>query len=133
MTIRKHRDVVKAWLSTDLPGAVFTSYAAANLERYAVLFTALTSKTQHRYSMPPGRDVYTFTVHSVGESEDQCLWVQERVVKLANQTLSVPGRALFPLQFIMGRVPELDEGGPAPLWFAVTQFDMISDPVKEDA
>ncbi|MCW2287037.1 hypothetical protein EDF60_1688 [Leucobacter luti] len=126
--IRAHRDAVIADLETRLQGAVFKSYSAAKGSRYAVVFVALSSKLRTRYAGGQWRHVYTVTVHSVGEDEDSALWVQERVDKLTGVTLAVAGRKLDPVEFITAQPPNLDDDGPKPLWFTITQFDIISDP-----
>jgi hypothetical protein len=124
---RAHRDAVIASLQTDLPGSVFKSYSAADKSRYAVVFIARSSKRRTRFTGPQSQDVFTVTVHSVGTDEDSALWVQERVDKLTDRRLSVSGRSLFPVEFITGQPADLDDDGPAPLWFAVSQFDITSD------
>lgn len=128
MTIRATRDAVIASLGADLPGSVFKSYSASDKARYAVVFIARSSKPRTRLTGGQWRDVFTVTVHSVGTDEDQCLWVQERVDKLTGRVLTVAGRRLWPVEYITGRPPDLDDDGPAPLWFSVSQFDIISDP-----
>lgn len=132
MTLKAHRDAVIAFYEADLPGAVFQSYSAAKkaagVTRYAVVFIARTRKDRPRYTGPQSRDTFTVTVHSVGESEDECLWVQERVDKLTDHTLGVTGRTLWPAEYVTGQPPDLDDDGTTPLWFSVSQFDIISDP-----
>lgn len=127
--IRAHRDAVIASLNSDLPGAVFHSYAAANNTRYAVVFIARAEKERSRYSSAQIRDRFTITVHSVGTDEDSCLWVQERVDRLTGKTLTVANRFLRPVEFITGTAPDLNDQGTTPLWWAISQFDIISDPV----
>lgn len=127
--IRAHRDAVKASLEADLPGSVFSSYSAVkDAKRYAVVWTALSSSPRTRYTGAQSREVYTITVHSLGVDEDSCLWVAERVKKLTGRTLQVAGRRLWPVEFITQRPPDLDDDGPTPLWLAITQFDIVSDP-----
>ncbi len=134
MTIRDHRNAILAALQADLPGSVFHSYSVGadetepRPERYAVLFVAKSSMTRSRYSSRQNRDVYTVTIHSVGADEDSALWVQERVDKLTNHVLPVPERRLWPVEYVTGRPPALDDDGPVPLWFSISQFDIVSDP-----
>lgn len=136
MSDRAHRDAVMAELEARLPGAVFKSYSVKGADgkpivypaRYAVVFVALSQKPRTRFSGGQWRHVYTVTVHSVGVDEDTCLWVRERVDQLTGKTLSVTGRKLYPAEFVTSRPPDLDSDGPKPLWFAITQFDIISDP-----
>ncbi len=128
MTLRAHRDAFTSSLQGDLSGSVFESYSAADLERYAVVFSALSRKDRTRYTGLQIRDTYTMTVHSVGVDEDSCLWVLERVNKVTNRNLSVAGRVLRPVEYVTGQPPGLADDGPNPLWFAVSQFDIISDP-----
>lgn len=129
MSIRAHRDAIIAELATRLPGAVFKSYSAASGPRYAVVFIALSSKPRTRFTGGQWQHVYTVTVHSVGEDEDLALWVQERVDLLTGKTLAVPNRKLWPVEYITGQPPNLDDDGVKPLWFTVTQFDIKSDPI----
>lgn len=131
MTVRLHRDAVIASLQQDLPGAVFKSYAAVpgTLQRYSVVFIAPSTKQRPRYMGGQSRTVYTVTVHSVGQDEDLALWVQERAERLTGRVLIVPGFRCWPVEFITGRPPELDDDGTSPLWFTATQFDITSDPV----
>lgn len=129
MSIRAHRDAVLASLESDLPGSVFKSYSASGKSRYAVVFIAKSAMDRARYSSRQNRDVFTVTVHSIGGDEDSALWVQERVDRLTNRVLPVIGRRVWPVEYVTGRPPELDDDGPSPLWFSVSQFDIISDPV----
>ena len=136
MTLRAHRDAIISSLGTDLPGSVFKSYSAKGPDgepleypsRYAVVWIAKPRMDRSRYSSMQNRDVFTVTIHSVGADEDSCLWVQERVDRLANRVLTVTGRKVWPVEYITGRPPDLDDDGPTPLWFSVSQFDIISDP-----
>ena len=131
--MRAHRNAVIAELSTRLPGAVFKSYSAAakaaGVERYAVVFIGRASKPRTRFTGGQWRDIYTVTIHSVGSDEDLALWVEERVVKLTGVKLTVSGRNVWPVEYITGQPPNLDDDGVKPLWFTVTQFDIHSDPV----
>jgi hypothetical protein len=130
--VRAHRDAVIAELQTRLPGAVFKSYSAAakapTVSRYAVVFIGRASKPRTRFTGGQWRDVYTVTVHSVGSDEDLALWVEERVVKLTGVKLTVSGRNVWPVEYITGQPPSLDDDGTKPLWFTVSQFDIMSDP-----
>lgn len=127
--IRAHRDAVKASLEADLPGSVFSSYSAVkDAKRYAVVFIGRTSKPQLRYTSGQVRDVFTVTVHSVGVDEDSALWVQERVDQLTGRQLVVAGRRLQKVRYVTGRPPQLDDDSTAPLWFTISQFDIVSDP-----
>lgn len=131
--MRAHRAAVIAALQGDLAGIVFTpsevTSKAAGLKKYAVVFIAPSVKERSRYTSAQNRDRFTVTVHSVGESEDSALWVAERVDKLTGQVLTVAGRVLHPVEFVTGRAPQdPDDDGLSPLWFAVSQFDVVSDP-----
>ncbi|UOQ60384.1 hypothetical protein MUN76_15350 [Leucobacter rhizosphaerae] len=128
MTIRKVRDAVLLSLGADLPGSVFKSYSASSGDSYAVVWITKSRMDRSRYSAMQNRDVFTVTIHSVGADEDSCLWVQERVDRLTNRTLAVSGRRVWPVEYVTGRPPDLDDDGPNPLWFSVSQFDIISDP-----
>lgn len=129
MSIRKHRDAVHAALAERIPGSVFKSYTAAgNSGRYAVVFIALSKRERSRYVAGQTRKVFTVTVHSVGLDEDLCLWVQDRVDELTGQVLEVEGRSLWPVEYVTGQAPDLDDDAPPPLWVAVSQFDITSDP-----
>lgn len=132
MTLLAHRDAILAFYRADLPGQVFTSYSAAkkaaDVNAYAVVFIARSRKERTRYTGGQTRDTYTVTVHNVGDSEDSCLWVQDLVDKLTDQTLTVTGRTLWPARYVTGQPPDLDDDGTTPLWFSISQFDIISDP-----
>ena len=56
-------------------------------------------------------------------------WVEERVNQLTGKKLTVTGRTVWPVEYITGQPPSLDDDGTKPLWFTVSQFDIISDPV----
>lgn len=127
--IRAHRDAVIAALSVDLPGSVFRSYSASDQARYAVVFIAPSARQRPRFTGGQSRTVFTVTVHSVGSDEDQALWVQERVDNLTGKVLTVEGFRLWPVEFVTSRPPELDDDSTSPLWFTVSQFDIVSDPV----
>lgn len=127
--MRAHRNAVIAELESRLPGAVFTSYGAANKSRYAVVFIGRSAKPRTRFTGGQWRDVFTVTIHSVGSSEEECLWVEERVSQLTGKKLTIPNRTVWPVEYITGQPPSLDDDGPSPLWFTVSQFDIVSDPV----
>ena len=126
--MRAHRNAVIAELESRLAGAVFTSYGAANKSRYAVVFIGRSAKPRTRFTGGQWRDVFTVTIHSVGASEEECLWVEERVNQLTGAKLTVTGRDVWPVEYITGQPPNLDDDGTKPLWFTVSQFDIISDP-----
>ncbi len=128
MTIRAHRNAVITSLQGDLANSVFKSYSASNKARYAVVFIARSSKPRTRYSGGQWSDVFTVTVHSVGPDEDSALWVQERVDKLTGTTLTVSGREVWPVEYVTGQACQHSDDGPDPLWWAVSQFDIRSDP-----
>lgn len=128
MTIRATRDAVITSLQGDLANSVFKSYSASNKSRYAVVFVARSRKDRTRYTGPQSRDTFTVTVHSVGVDEDSALWVQERVDLLTGRILTVSGRRLRPVEYVTGQACQLDDDGPDPLWWAVSQFDIHSDP-----
>lgn len=126
--MRGHRNAVIAELETRLAGSVFTSYGAANKSRYAVVFIGRSAKPRTRFTGGQWRDVFTVTIHSVGDSEEGCLWVEERVNELTGAKLTVADRNVWPVEYITGQPPNLDDDGPKPLWFTVSQFDITSDP-----
>ena len=126
--MRAHRNAVIAELESRLPGAVFTSYGAASKSRYAVVFIGRSAKPRTRFTGGQWRDVFTVTIHSVGASEEECLWVEERVSQITGKKLTVTGRTVWPVEYITGQPPSLDDDGTKPLWFTVSQFDIISDP-----
>lgn len=126
--MRAHRNAVIAELESRLAGSVFTSYGAASKPRYAVVFIGRSAKPRTRFTGGQWRDVFTVTIHSVGASEEECLWVEERVNQLTGKKLTVPHRAVWPVEYITGQPPNLDDDGTKPLWFTVSQFDIISDP-----
>ena len=126
--MRAHRNAVIAELETRLAGSVFTSYGAASKSRYAVVFIGRSAKPRTRFTGGQWRDVFTVTIHSVGASEEECLWVEERVNQLTGAKLTVTGRDVWPVEYITGQPPSLDDDGVKPLWFTVSQFDIISDP-----
>lgn len=128
MSLTSHRDAVMNALLEDLPGAVFKPYEATELSRYAVVWIAVSDSPQTRYTGGQWREVFTVTVHSFGKDDDQALWVAERVGRLKGKVLEVPGRSLWPVEFITQRPPELDDDGPTPLMRVATQFDIVSDP-----
>jgi hypothetical protein len=128
MSLRSVRDAVVSSLEVDLPGAVFTSYGATNVNRYAVVFPALAEKSRTRLMSGQTRDIFTVTVHSVGTSEESALWVAERVDDLTGRVLEVASRRVQPVEFVTGREPVLDDSGVKPLWYVVSQFDIYSDP-----
>ena len=126
--MRAHRNAVIAELESRLAGSVFTSYGAASKSRYAVVFIGRSAKPRTRFTGGQWRDVFTVTIHSVGASEEECLWVEERVNQLTGKKLTVPNRTVWPVEYITGQPPSLDDDGTKPLWFTVSQFDIISDP-----
>lgn len=130
MSVRGVSSAVVSALSSDLSGAVFLPWEVPTPapSRYAVVWVALSGKDRSRYASAQVRDVFTVTVHSVGGDANQCLWVQERVEKLTGKTLTVANRKLWPVEYITGHPPGLDDDGPEPKLFAVSQFDIFSDP-----
>lgn len=130
MTLRAVRNAVIAALQGDLSGSVFTSSGVPvpAPARYAVVFVARSRKDRTRYTGPQSRDTFTVTVHCVGADEELALWVQERVDKLTGKRLTVSGAAPWAVEYVTGHPPDLDDDGPSPLWFSVSQFDIVSDP-----
>lgn len=128
--IRAVRDAVIAELDDVLPESVFKSYMAAEgPSRYAVVFVARTRKVRPRSTSGQVRDVYTVTVHSVGVDEDSALWVQEHVdAALTDRVLRVPGVKTWAASYVTGRPPSNDDTSDVPMWFTVSQFDIICDP-----
>lgn len=126
--MRTHRDAFISELKKTLPDSVFKSYEASDKNRYAVVWIRLSEKPNTRYSAGQNGDVYTITVHCVGNSEDSALWVQEKVNALTGTKLSVSGRAMHPVEYITGQECQLNEESESPLWWAVSQFDLHSIP-----
>ncbi|MBB4072047.1 hypothetical protein [Canibacter oris] len=134
MSIRAHKKAILAFLEQHLPGSVFDSYDAAaatgvSARRYAVVFIAKTAAAQHRYTSGQTRHTYTVTIHSVGDSIESCQWVQDKTDALTGAVLAVPGRDLHPVRFVTSKLPQLDTDSDKPMFFAVTQFDLVSDPM----
>lgn len=132
--MRLHRNAVIAQLETRLPGAVFKSYTVAKGEpvrpsRYAVVFIGRSSKPRTRFTGGQWQDKFTVTIHSVGVDEDSALWVEERVSKLTGAHLMVADRNVWPVAYVTGQPVDLNDAGVTPLWFAVSQFDITSDPI----
>lgn len=129
MSIRAHENAVKESLLADLPESVFASYSTTKgKSRYAVVFIALSKSEQSRFTAGQTRDTFTVTVHNCGESKDSAQWVEERVLKLKGKVLTVPGRKLWPVEYVTGQPLDLDEDGENPIWFSISQFDIVSDP-----
>jgi hypothetical protein len=130
MTVRGVTSVVVAELVKSLPGAVFAPFDVPSPapQRYAVVWVSMSGKDRPRYSSGQVRDVYTVTVHCVGSDAAQAHWVQEKVNALTGASLTLAGRKLWPVEYVTGQPAALDDDGDSPLVFAVSQFDVMSDP-----
>jgi hypothetical protein len=130
MTVRGVTSVVVAELVKSLPGAVFAPFDVPSPapQRYAVVWVSMSGKDRPRYSSGQVRDVYTVTVHCVGSDAAQAHWVQEKVNALTGVKLTLAGRKLWPVEYVTGQPAALDDDGDSPLVFAVSQFDVMSDP-----
>lgn len=130
MTVRGVTSAVVAGLASSLPGAVFAPFDVPSPapQRYAVVWVSMSGKDRPRYSSGQVRDVYTVTVHCVGSDAAQAHWVQEKVNALTGASLTLAGRKLWPVEYVTGQPTALDDDGDSPLVFAVSQFDIVSDP-----
>lgn len=130
MTVRGVTSAVVAELVKSLPGAVFAPFEVPSPapQRYAVVWVSLAEKQRTRLTGWQVRDVFTVTVHCVGLDAVQAHWVQERVNALTGETLTLSGRVLWPVEFVTSQPAALDDDGDTPLVFAVSQFDVMSDP-----
>jgi hypothetical protein len=130
MTVRGVTSVVVAELVKSMPGAVFAPFDVPSPapQRYAVVWVSMSGKDRPRYSSGQVRDVYTVTVHCVGSDAAQAHWVQEKVNALTGASLTLAGRKLWPVEYVTGQPAALDDDGDSPLVFAVSQFDVMSDP-----
>lgn len=131
MTVRGVSSAVVTELVKSMPNAVFEPYDVPSPapQRYAVVWVSLSGRDRSRYSSGQVRDVFTVTVHCVGADAGQAHWVQEKVNALTGVTLALSGRKLWPVEFVTSQPAALDDDGDTPLVFAVSQFDIISDPV----
>ena len=131
MTVRGVSSAVVAELAKSLPGAVFAPFGVPSPapQRYAVVWVSLVEKQRTRLTGGQVRDVFTVTVHCVGADAVQAHWVQEKVNALTGVTLTVSGRMLWPVEFVTSQPAALDDDGDSPLVFAVSQFDVMSDPI----
>ena len=131
MTVRGVSSAVVTELAKSLPGAVFAPFGVPSPapQRYAVVWVSLVEKQRTRLTGGQVRDVFTVTVHCVGADAAQAHWVQEKVNALTGVTLTVSGRMLWPVEFVTSQPAALDDDGDSPLVFAVSQFDVMSDPI----
>lgn len=130
MTVRGVSSAVVAELVKSLPGAVFAPFDVPSPapQRYAVVWVSMSGRDRPRYSSGQVRDVFTVTVHCVGSDAAQAHWVQEKVNALTGASLTLAGRKLWPVEYVTGQPAALDDDGDSPLVFAVSQFDVMSDP-----
>lgn len=128
--MRAVRDAVIASLKADVGVQVYTqsSVPVPAPSRYAVVHIARSSKPRTRLMGGQWQDIFTVTVHSVGVDEDSALWVEEHVNGLTGASLTVSGRKVWPAEYVTGVAAGLDDSAPVPLYFAVSQFDIYSNP-----
>lgn len=128
--MRAHRNAVIAFLEQSLSGAVFkpSGVPAPAPARYAVVYVARSAKPRTRLTGGQWQDIFTVTVHSVGVDEDSALWVEGHVNGLTGASLTVSGRKVWPAEYVTGVAAGLDDSAPVPLYFAVSQFDIYSNP-----
>lgn len=130
MTARLHHTALMVRLKST--GGIDDAYdgkVPKDLQRWAKVYPPANWRSQTRFAGLRTTQNFTWTVHSVGLSVDEAMWVQERVgLKLDDALLTVPGWNPRRLNHVVSRPMNIDESGPVPLHYVVDQFDLISDP-----
>lgn len=129
--ILEHLDVVVSRLRAhaDLSAIVFDEKVPAGSTKYVAVYTNPGSDDEARLSGPTVRTEFTYTIHSVGASKRQALWVAERVrAQLVNFRPTVEGRSCGRLQHPVSRPVTADTSSNPALWYTVDQFDLASFP-----
>lgn len=126
-----HLDAIVARLKAnpDLAGIVYDEKIPTGSTKYVAVYSNAGFDDDPRYSGPTTRTEITFTIHSVGASKRQALWVAERVrAQLVNFKPTVAGRECARLQHPVSRPVLADTSSNPPLWYTVDQFDLSSFP-----
>lgn len=131
MTASAHNKALLARLRAhpDLASIVFEGKVMGAPAKYVVVYPSTPSHTVERFTGRNTQQDYTYTVHSVGATPEQALWVADRVIaQLLDHVLVVPGRSCRRLRHPVGRPVDEDEDVTPHLFFTVDQFDLTSSP-----
>lgn len=129
--IRATKNAILARLRADavLAGVTFEGVVEDRPELYCSVFINSGYRTSERFTGPAVTAEFTFTIHSVGTSQDQAQFVAERVfAQLLDFSPTIAGRTARRLRHVVSRPAELDRDVTPPLWFVVDQFDLTTDP-----
>lgn len=134
MSARQHRDAILTNLRADpqLAESVFTpdKVPANPPERYAVVYTPTPYRTSDRLSGAQVRETTTHTIHSVGDSEDKALWIEERIgARLLDFVPVISGRICGRVSFGSALAVTRDASTSNPdLYYGVSEVTLTSDP-----
>lgn len=129
--IQEHLDAVLARLraNSGLATIVFDEAVTGSSTKFVVVYTDTGRDLDPRMTGPTTRTDFTYTIHSVGESKRQAIWVADRVrAQLLNFKPTVEGRTCTRLQHPVSRPITDDKDSNPPLWYAVDQYDLTSFP-----
>jgi hypothetical protein len=129
--IRATRAAVKSRLLQlpELQGSVFHGVVTDRPERYITFFLNSGVRSPYRYTGASTRADFTVTVHSVGKTDEQVGWLQERVLgQFVDWVPELVGRKCFRLTHEVARPTDLDDSLSPPLFYAVDEFDFSTFP-----
>lgn len=129
--VEAHADAVLTLLRTDpqLEGDVFEGDVDGEPHRYVNVHHDTGVWTSRDYTGLSVDLAVTFTLHSVGMSRWEAVWVSGRVTALLlNAVLQVPGRRTFRIEPAGTQPVALDRDVTPPKHFAVDRFVLRSIP-----
>lgn len=129
--IRAHKNAVLARLREDaiLADSTFEGEVSARPARYCTVYVDSGFRQVERFTGGSGVADFSFTIHSVGSTQEQAQLVAERVfAQLLDWTPTIAGRNSRRMRHVASRPVAYDTDIDPPLYFAVDVFDLTTAP-----
>lgn len=131
MTVNGHVQAVIDRIRTDpqLASVVFDGDVKGNPERYVNVWNDTGYWGGHDFHIHQVDADVTFTIHSVGMTRQQAVWVSDRVrALLLDWTPIIPGRRCWRIRSAGSQPVQKDTDVTPPKFFAVDRFTLRSTP-----
>ncbi len=135
MTVADHADAFlrKVRANDALAGDAFEGEVTGNPDRYANVFHDTGFWTGHDAHGNPVDVEVTFTVHSVGTTREQAVWVSDRVrAAVLGWRPTVDGRRCWKVTSAGSQPVQKDTDVTPPKFFAVDRYVMRSTPAPKE-
>lgn len=130
--IRAHKNAVLARLREDaiLADSTFGGEVTTRPARYCTVYVDSGFRQVERFTGGSGVADFSFTIHSVGSTQEQAQLVAERVfAQLLDWTPTIAGRNSRRMRHVASRPVAYDTDIDPPLYFAVDVFDLTTAPL----